>query len=158
MPEQSVNVLDIIRKAAEATASAADVAVAEKKNAVKAETLLGEAEQAQIAAGRDQAIVVGQQLAGQMQAQKRAQQAVDAAGGYDALFGLIERMSQTGAKLEADTQQLAREKSTRLIDDPIEWLKAQVDWNGTEAKVAGGVQVLQIPREREREREDPGRI
>lgn len=143
MPEQAVNVLDIIRKTQDATASTADVAVAEKKNAVKAETILSEAEQAQIAAGRAQAIVVGQQLTGQMQAQQRAQQAVDAAGGYDALFGLISRMSQTGTQLEADTAQLVKEKNTRLVDDPVEWLKAQVDWNGTESKVAGGVQKLQ---------------
>jgi len=143
MPEQAVNILDIIRRTQDAVASTMDVAVAEKKNAVKAETILAEAEQAQVAAGRDQAIVVGQQLVGQMQAQQRAQKAVDAAGGYDALYGLINRMSETGAVLEKDVQQLAKEKNTRLIDDPLEWLKAQFDWNGTETKVASGVQVLQ---------------
>lgn len=134
----------ITQQSTVARSKSVDFGLVEQSNAVKSETILAELERDQTKIGENQALVVRAQLTGQLQAQQIQQKAIDAAGGYDTLLALIGQTAQTAQKVSADVQQLTKEKTTRLVDDPLEWIKAQVDWNGTQKKVEAGVTELQV--------------
>jgi hypothetical protein len=95
-----------------------------------------------VAASRQ--IQVSAERAGQMAAQDQAIQIVSGARGIETLGKLLGETTRVADEVVGLTQTVRKEQETRLIDDPITWIKAAVDWDNNQEKLRGAVGQLQV--------------
>lgn len=140
-----VNLLEEIRQQSQAARqSSAATAMATQQSSAEAERIVSTMVADSEALGKARAVQVTAVQTAQMQAQKQMQGAVDAAGGFDTLYALIGQSAKTAQAVATGVQTVRQQEETRLIDDPVTWIKAAVDWNNDRKKLAGGVQELQV--------------
>lgn len=118
-------------------------------NAQKAQVITAESEAALRQVAQDQAAIVRQQQTAELQAQNIRRSAALAAGvnpdtGAGTILDLISTIRTTIDATKPVLEQYNKEQTTRLIDDPLTWIKAQVDWDNTGAKLQAGVRTLEI--------------
>lgn len=95
-----------------------------------------------IAASR--ATQISAERSGQLAAQEQANQIVSGARGVETLGKLLEKTTQVAGEVVGLTDVVRKEQETRLVDDPLTWIKAAVDWDGNKEKLEGAVGQLQI--------------
>jgi hypothetical protein len=142
MVEQT-NLLELIRaqvpKVVKSVQNAGAVAV---DNAAKAEAVVGGLEKTYEQAGRDQALVVQTAQIGALNAQQASRKALDAAGGFDALYSTIATLRTEQERLTPELERLRQENVDASGISPLAWIKRELDWNGTQAKVAGSINTI----------------
>lgn len=142
MAEQ-VNLLELIRqqtpRVVQAVQNAGAVAV---DNSRKAEVVAGSVEKLYEQAAQDQALVVRTAQVGQLQAQQASRKALEAAGGMDALYETISTLRTEQQRLTPALEQLRQENIDASGFSPLAWIKRELDWNGTQAKVESSVQSI----------------
>lgn len=82
----------------------------------------------------------------QMAAQDQAIQIISGARGVETLGRLLGETTKIADEVVGLTQVVKKEQTTRLVDDPIGWIKAQLDWDNNAKKLqetAGQLQLTQ---------------
>ena len=142
MAEQ-VNLLELIRqqspRVVQAVQNAGAVAV---DNSIKAEKVVADIEKTYQQAAEDQALVVRTAQVGQLQAQQASRKALDAAGGLDALYDTISTLRSEQVRLAPELEKLREENVAASGISPLAWIKRELDWNGTQARVESSVQTI----------------
>jgi len=139
------NILDLITKQVSNARNVNRIAgIEEANNASKAEAIVNDTAKNQEAIGRSQSIVVTATQTANMQAQKIANKAVEAAGGYEALYGMISEMANKNKTLQADLKTYQEEVISTSGFSPIGALKLGIDWSGNRSKVENGIQSLKL--------------
>jgi hypothetical protein len=95
-----------------------------------------------VAAARQ--IQVSAERSAQMAAQDQATQIISGNRGMETLSKLLGETTRVADEVVGLTQTVRKEQETRLIDDPITWIKAQVDWNNNQEKLQGAMGQLQV--------------
>ncbi len=142
---ESNPVLETIRGLTKnAVQSTASLAAAKTKVADDTSKLIAEQVDVVGQIGNARAIQEAAAVAGQFAAQEQATKIVSGARGFETLSKLLDETTRTANEVVGLTQTVRREQETRLIDDPFTWIKAAVDWDGNQEKLAGAVTQLQV--------------
>jgi len=80
----------------------------------------------------------------QMAAQDQAIQIISGNRGIETLSRLLGETTRVADEVVGLTQTVRKEQETRLIDDPLTWIKAQLDWDNNQEKLQGAVGQLQV--------------
>jgi hypothetical protein len=137
------NLLEIIRNKAESARSAnQELATTEAVNAVKAEGILAEIANLQTSMGQSQAIVTRAVQTANMQAQQANSKAIEAAGGFDTLYGFIAKTAQTGKEVAKLTDQVRSDQEVSWFTDPARRFRIMTDAEGTYRRLENGTQQL----------------
>jgi hypothetical protein len=89
-------------------------------------------------------IQVSAERSAQMAAQDQAIQIISGNRGMETLSKLLGETTRVADEVVGLTQTVRKEQETRLIDDPLTWIKAQVDWDNNQEKLQGAVSQLQV--------------
>lgn len=142
---ESNPVLDIIVNAGKnAVASARQVAVAEQAAAAETQKIVGEAIATNKQIAGNQQIVTAAQRGGELAAQEQMLALISGAQGIETLGALLKKSTQTANEVVALTEAVRKEQDVRLVDDPLTWIKAQVDWNKNQDKLLNATDQLRI--------------
>ena len=142
---ESNPILEIVQRAAtNAAQSAASVAAREQAAAAEGQRIIGEAIATNRVIAENQQIVTGAQRAGELAAQNQMLDIISGAKGFETLGNLLKKSTATATEVVAQTDVVRKEQETRLIDDPLTWIKAQFDWDNNQKKLEGAVGQLQV--------------
>lgn len=142
---ESNPILEIVQRAAtNAAQSAASVAAREQAAAAEGQRIIGEALATNKTIAANQQIVTGAQRAGELAAQTQMLDIISGAKGFETLGNLLKKSTTVAAEVATQTDVVRKEQETRLIDDPLTWIKAQFDWDNNQKKLEGAVGQLQV--------------
>lgn len=142
---ESNPVLDLIVQAGKnAVQSAASVAAAENAVATETKKLVAGAIETNKQIAANQQIITSAQRGGELAAQEQMLSIISGSKGIETLGALLNKSTQVASEVVARTDVVRKEQETRLIDDPLTWIKAQLDWDKNQEKLAGSVDQLRI--------------
>lgn len=142
---ESNPILEIVQRAAtNAAQSAASVAAREQAASAEGQRIIGEAIATNKTIAANQQIVTGAQRAGELAAQTQMLDIISGAKGFETLGNLLKKSTTVATEVAAQTDVVRKEQETRLIDDPLTWIKAQFDWDNNQKKLEGAVGQLQV--------------
>lgn len=133
----------ILVKADEARKNSLALRDREVANALAAEEIISAAIVDVQKIGQAKTVEATARATGEMVAQDQARSIISQAQGFETLAGLLEKSTAVAKEVAVRTDVVRKEKETRLIDDPLTWIKSAVDWDNNEKKLIGAVDQLQ---------------
>lgn len=116
----------------------------EVANAMAAEAIISKAVLDTQKIGQAKAVEITAAQTGQMVAQQQTQEAVNQAGGFDALYSLIAQTSKAVQRTQQELQAVREEELSTTGFSPIGALKLALDWSGNQTRLKNSIQEVQV--------------